>query len=134
MKSYRKRLITVLILILILSFIAFLCDGLALGISESEVEVKEQVFHTSLNLFAETPIDWGEIGKQGVGILVLIAVMFWVVSPLIKQMLESNSKLSEALLSLSTAISESNTNIIKTIKDDISDMKEDLIDEIRKKT
>lgn len=78
-------------------------------------------------------INWEEIAKGGIGTLVLVAVMLFIVKPLIKQMVDSNNTLAEAVSGLREVISTGNANIAnkileseRNIIDNLSSLKDDI--------
>lgn len=76
---------------------------------------------------------WGEIAKSGISTLVLVAVMIFIVKPLIQQMVESNNTLAKAVGGLKGVIASGNTNVLtkileseRNITQSISELKEDI--------
>jgi hypothetical protein len=132
--DYSKRLILIFFLAAVLSA---LCSMFSNSKQDQQPPptAQEQVLRTTYQmpvntapiLYADaTMVDCGEMTKQGIGTLVIIAVMLLVVSPLVKQMVESNNKLADALGGLTSVISNGNTQILNRILESEKVLREDL--------
>ena len=62
-------------------------------------------------------VDWNALSQGGFGAMVVTAVFAIIVQPLIKQMVNSNDKLSGAVLSLNKTISDGDRSISDSLKE-----------------